>query len=354
MNGKIEDIESKLILDLESNQFISALDKYKFLIEIAIERRNQGLIDKYSTQLNQLKTKLENLKNNIKKDIDENSHLEDHSKYEEELTKLNEIFDILRKSNPSEDKEPLEKKKNRLPSVKLDRLVIPTIKKPSELIKKPKITQKTSLLENISSHFREYHNFFINRINNIQKRISDNIKKLQIGVIHGAVNKVINKIIYDELKQIDKTFVEKINSIQDYITSELAQNQKEQAISEEHLRLLDDCMKVKGELKKFAQVTLKSDDIELTFETIKPLLSIYRVLIEKIWQGQAHYRILHILHGDKKEVTRDQLKMSSGIEGAFLLRAIKELARVNLIEYDEKKDVVKLTRRLFPKVKPEN
>ena len=126
------------------------------------------------------------------------------------------------------------------------------------------------------------------RMNNIQQRISENIKKLHIGVIHSAVNKVIDKIIQEELAQIDTTFQAKISSIQEFISSDIDQNQKVQALTKEQMRLLDDCAKVKGELKKFAQITFQTDDLEFTYEIIQPLLSIYRVLIEKIWQGQAH------------------------------------------------------------------
>ena len=126
-------------------------------------------------------------------------------------------------------------------------------------------------------------------------------------------------------------------------------DQKIGAMTEEQMRLLDEYEKVKVELKKFAQAAAEQEEMELNFDKIQALLSIYRVLIEEIWQGQAHYRILHVLHGDKEEMNREELKNSTGVGGAFVLRSVQELARVDLLDYDEDTGTAKLKRRLFPK-----
>ncbi|MBN1802107.1 MAG: hypothetical protein JW891_11405 [Candidatus Lokiarchaeota archaeon] len=121
------------------------------------------------------------------------------------------------------------------------------------------------------------------------------------------------------------------------------------ALNAEQLKLLDEYEKVKIELKKFAQTAAQQEEAELNFEKIQALLSIYRVLIEEIWQGQAHYRILHVLHGAKDSMNRQELKNSTGVAGAFVLRSVQELARVDLIDYDEETGTATLKRRLYPK-----
>jgi len=78
-------------------------------------------------------------------------------------------------------------------------------------------------------------------------------------------------------------------------------------------------------------------------------LSIYTVLVSEIWAGQAHYRILLTLHGDKEVMTREELKTTLGIGGAFVLHSVQELAKVGLVEYDMDTSRVKLIERLFPK-----
>ena len=129
----------------------------------------------------------------------------------------------------------------------------------------------------------------------------------------------------------------------------LERDQKIGAMTEEQVKLLDEYEKVKVELKKFAQASADQEEMELNFERIQALLSIYRVLIEEIWQGQPHYRVLYTLHGEKEEMTREELKNTTGVGGAFILRSVQELAKVGLLNYDEDTGTAKLIKRLFPK-----
>ncbi|MHA1147254.1 MAG: coiled-coil domain-containing protein [Promethearchaeota archaeon] len=121
------------------------------------------------------------------------------------------------------------------------------------------------------------------------------------------------------------------------------------ALTEEQVRLLDEYEKLKVELQKFAKAAAEAEEAEFNFGKIKALLSIYTVLIEKIFQGQPHYRVLMTLHGDKEIMTREELKNATGIGGAFVLRAVQELDKVGLIEYDIDRGTAKLLKRLFPK-----
>jgi len=133
---------------------------------------------------------------------------------------------------------------------------------------------------------------------------------------------------------------------------EKEKEEKEQKIGEltsEQLRLLDEYKNLKIELKKFMKIAQDQEESEFNFERIKALLSITMLLIQEIWQGQPHYRILLTLHGDKEEMTRDQIKNTTGISGAMVLRAVHELVKIDLLEYDEERSLVKLKKRLFDK-----
>ncbi len=121
------------------------------------------------------------------------------------------------------------------------------------------------------------------------------------------------------------------------------------SLSQEQMRLLDEYDKLKVKLGEFAKVAANQKEAEFNFERIQALLSIYSVLVSDIWQGQPHYRILMTLHGDKEEMTREELKNTTGIGGAYVLRAVQELAKANIVDYDEDTAVVKLKRRLFEK-----
>ena len=126
-------------------------------------------------------------------------------------------------------------------------------------------------------------------------------------------------------------------------------DQKIGSLTEEQMKLLDEYQKLKVELSKFMKVAEEAGEAEYNFERVRALLSIYTVLVSEIWSGQAHYRIILTLHGDKEEMTRDELKTTLGIGGAFVLHSVQELAKVGLVEYDMDTSTVRLKERLFPK-----
>lgn len=126
-------------------------------------------------------------------------------------------------------------------------------------------------------------------------------------------------------------------------------DQKIGSLTEEQKRLLKEYASLKVELKKFAKLAEESQESDLDFERIQALLSIFRVLVEKIWQGQPHYKVLKVLHGAREVMTREELKNSTGIGGAYILRAIQELANVNLVEHDIDTGTVTLKQRLYSK-----
>lgn len=118
-------------------------------------------------------------------------------------------------------------------------------------------------------------------------------------------------------------------------------------LTEEQLKLLDEYKNLKKELKKLSKIVADQEEQEFNVDRIKALLSIYNVLLEEIWQGQPHFRILLTLHGEAKEMHREKIKMTTGISGAMVLRAIHELSNIDLLDYNEDTGIVKLKRRLF-------
>ena len=125
-------------------------------------------------------------------------------------------------------------------------------------------------------------------------------------------------------------------------------DQKIGQMTEEQMRLLEEYAKVKEELGKFARIATEMEEQELDFDRIQALLSIYSVLLEKIFQGQPHFRILNSLHS-KDEMTREEIKNTTGIQGAMVLRAVQELDKVDSLEYNMDTGISTLKKRLFPK-----
>jgi len=164
------------------------------------------------------------------------------------------------------------------------------------------------------------------------------------------------KMLEGDKKQLEleKTNLESEKKKLEEATKQLEKEKQERdqkigSLSEEQKRLLKEYASLKVELKKFAKIAEESQDSELNFERIQALLSIFRVLVEKIWQGQPHYQVLKVLHGEKAVMTREELKNTTGIGGAYILRAIQELANVDLVEHDIDTGTVTLRQRIYSK-----
>ncbi|TXT61660.1 MAG: hypothetical protein BAJALOKI1v1_1120008 [Promethearchaeota archaeon] len=124
-------------------------------------------------------------------------------------------------------------------------------------------------------------------------------------------------------------------------------DQKIGALTAEQKKLLKEYESLKEELKKLSKIVADKEEEEFNIDRIKALLSIYNVLLRDIWQGQPHFRILMLLHGDKEQMTREEIKMTTGISGAMVLHALHELENIDLLEYNEDNNIVQLKKRLF-------
>ncbi|MFW9920186.1 MAG: hypothetical protein ACFFED_11335 [Candidatus Thorarchaeota archaeon] len=80
---------------------------------------------------------------------------------------------------------------------------------------------------------------------------------------------------------------------------------------------------------------------------VSDLLAIYIMLIETIFGGKPHARILYTLHDTKAAITRKNLEASTGIMPAVIKKAIYDLRNENLVSYDEETEEVKLTKEIL-------
>lgn len=80
---------------------------------------------------------------------------------------------------------------------------------------------------------------------------------------------------------------------------------------------------------------------------VSDLLGIYIVLLETVFYGKPHARILYTLHDIKKPITRKNLADSSGIMPAQVLKAIHDLANENLVSYNEDTQQVTLKKEIM-------
>lgn len=193
----------------------------------------------------------------------------------------------------------------------------------------------SSTEEKLSNVFAEISDILsdtkINLENLEQKKIELEEEKKQLAVEVGRLSVEKHDLVLRSKEKEDKI-------------GELTSNQKD---------LLKEYEVLKEELKSFQEIATAARRKEFDFEEIKNLLKVYGVLISEIYDATAHYKILDLLHGDKEEMSKDEIKGATGISGAMVLHAIFDLRKAKLINYDEDTGLAKLVRRIFVKEKKE-
>ncbi len=77
---------------------------------------------------------------------------------------------------------------------------------------------------------------------------------------------------------------------------------------------------------------------------VSDLLAIYITLIETVFYGKPHARILYTLHDVQTAITRKNIASSTGIQPAAVLKAVHDLQAAELVSYDEDSQEVMLTK----------
>jgi len=80
---------------------------------------------------------------------------------------------------------------------------------------------------------------------------------------------------------------------------------------------------------------------------VSDLLAVYITLIETVFFGKPHARILYTLHDVKTAIPRKNIQTSTGIQPAAVLKAVHDLANADLVKYDEDTQEVELTKDIL-------
>ncbi|MHA1925752.1 MAG: hypothetical protein ACW974_07535 [Candidatus Thorarchaeota archaeon] len=80
---------------------------------------------------------------------------------------------------------------------------------------------------------------------------------------------------------------------------------------------------------------------------VSDLLAIYIILIENIFGGKPHARVLYTLHNTKTAITRKNIESSTGIMATAVMKAIHDLRNAELVSYDDDTQEVKLIKEIM-------
>jgi hypothetical protein len=111
-------------------------------------------------------------------------------------------------------------------------------------------------------------------------------------------------------------------------------------IREEYASIQEQLSKIS---KMYQELSTKRDEAI----DVRELLSIYIVLLEEVFQGRPHAKILFLLHGDRAQLNREAITKASGVQPAVVLKSIHDLAAANLVKYDMEQQTVELVRKLY-------
>ncbi len=81
---------------------------------------------------------------------------------------------------------------------------------------------------------------------------------------------------------------------------------------------------------------------------VQELLALYIALLEDVFYAQPHAKTLFLLHGRKKEMSRDEITKTAGHEATAIRKALGDLSRAELIDYDVETGRASLKKRLYP------
>jgi len=139
------------------------------------------------------------------------------------------------------------------------------------------------------------------------------------------------------------------------LVKELEISKEKVSKSEDEIRKLEKSnMEMKQELQGIQEQFSKISEMyrELSKKKdeaigIRELLTIYVTLLEQVFAGMPHAKILWLLHGAKNTLKREELVKTSGVQPAVILKSIYDLQNANLVTYDMNSQNVTLIKKLY-------
>ncbi len=105
---------------------------------------------------------------------------------------------------------------------------------------------------------------------------------------------------------------------------------------------------IREQLEKMSETYRELVSVDEGIEIpVQELLALYLSLLEEVFGAQPHAKALFMLHGQKAEMSRTEIVKAAGHEAAAIRKALGDLARAGLIEYDVERDTARLVKRIY-------
>ncbi len=105
---------------------------------------------------------------------------------------------------------------------------------------------------------------------------------------------------------------------------------------------------IKTQLEKMSDTYKELVSAQEETIPVQELLALYIALLEDVFYAQPHAKTLFLLHGRKKKMSRDEITKTAGHEPTAIRKALGDLSRAELIDYDVETGNAQLKKRLYP------
>ena len=197
------------------------------------------------------------------------------------------------------------------------------------------LESKTTKLEEENTNLKND----LNKLRNEVQEANDKLSKLE-----KERNELMSKIdeLQREAEEKEAQFSKKIEELSSK-DEKLAQVLKEKEELEQELNdIRVQLDKISSLYKELSAEKNDEDKIELS-----ELLSIYVVLLENVFAGKPHARILYTLQTSSQTIDRRALTNAIGIQPAVVLHAIHDLVNAGLVSYNEETQEITLLKKIF-------
>ncbi|MFW9910318.1 MAG: hypothetical protein ACFFEF_17320 [Candidatus Thorarchaeota archaeon] len=137
---------------------------------------------------------------------------------------------------------------------------------------------------------------------------------------------------------------------EDIAKSAANKDQEIDAIRRERDELRTEMNQINAQLEKvselYRETAAEKEKLQEKVD-VSDLLAIYILLIEKIFGGKPHARVLYTLHNTKTAISRKNIESSTGIMPTAVIKAIHDLRNADLVSFNEETQEVKLIKDIL-------
>lgn len=160
----------------------------------------------------------------------------------------------------------------------------------------------------------------------------------------------LNKKIGEQKQEIEtkETKIETLTKDLETAKEKSSRSEEEiQKMEKENIEMKRELSGIQEQLSKISEMYRELSHKKDEAIDVRELLTIYITLLEQVFAGMPHAKVLWLLHGAKSTLNRNELTKTAGVQPAVILKSIHDLQQAKLVQYDMNSQDVKLLRKLY-------